>query len=204
MNNRSEQARRGVSAFGSLLLCTLLLAAPSTWAQWELDGSASVTNFISIKNGSVGEVHSFTSMIGFIGAGGAVQLAIDLDSVDTLIDIRNERMRELLFKTAKFPAAKITAQVDPAVLAAAKEGGVTTMELPVTLSLHGMQKKLVAPIAVVGEDEERIRVYSTRPVLVSAADFGLEAGIEALREIAGLKAISTSVPVTLSLLFRPR
>ena len=36
-----------------------------------------------------------------------------------------------------------------------------------------------------------------------AADFGLQAGVDALREVAGLQSISTAVPVTLQLLFTP-
>jgi len=38
-------------------------------------------------------------------------------------------------------------------------------------------------------------------VLINAADFGLASGVTALREIAGLRAVSSAVPVTLQLLF---
>ncbi len=80
----------------SLILAMLLLApCGMAWAEWELDNSQSAVNFVSIKNGSVGEVHSFASLVGYIGAAGNVQLTINLDSVETLIAVRNERMREL-------------------------------------------------------------------------------------------------------------
>lgn len=184
-----------------VLFTALLLSASSAWAQWELNSDSSVTNFVSIKNGSVGEVHSFTSLVGFIFAGGNAQLSIDLDSVNTLIPIRNERLRELLFETLKFPDAIITAQVGRDVLATAEKGGSTNIDLPFTLMLHGLQKKITASIAVVGEGDGLIRVYTISPILIDAADFGLEPGIEALRKIAGLEDISTSVPVTLSLSF---
>ena len=188
---------------GLLMALTLLLAAGAARAQWELDNDKSTVNFVSIKNDTVAEIHSFTSLVGYIGADGKVQLGIDLDSVETLIPIRNERMRELLFDTAKFPAANISAQVDPAILAATADGGVVTADLPVTLSLHGIEQTLIAPVVVVGEGDNRLRVLTSRPVMVNAVDFGLDSGITALREIAGLKAISVAVPVTLQLVFIP-
>ena len=188
--------------FNSLILAVLLLApCGMAWADWELDNSQSVVNFVSIKNDSVGEVHSFASLVGSIGAAGNVQMTINLDSVETLIAIRNERMRELLFETVKFPSAQLTAKVEPAVLAEAAKGGVVTAELPVTLSLHGKEKTLTVPVVVVGEGDGSLRVFTARPVLVNAADFGLESGVTALQQVAGLKAISHAVPVTLQLLF---
>jgi polyisoprenoid-binding protein YceI len=188
---------------GLLMALTLLLAAGAARAQWELDNDKSTVNFVSIKNDTVAEIHSFTSLVGYIGADGRVQLGIDLDSVETLIPIRNERMRELLFDTARFPAAKISAQVDPVILTATADGGAVTADLPITLSLHGIEQTLTAPVVVVREGDNRLRVLTSRPVLVNAVDFGLDSGITALREIAGLKAISVAVPVTLQLVFIP-
>ena len=188
---------------GLLMALSFWLPSGEVWAQWELDNGKSVVNFFAIKNDTVAEIHSFTSLVGYIGVDGKVQLGIDLDSVETLVPIRNERMRELLFETAKFPAANISAQVDPVLLAAAVNGGVVTADLPVTLSLHGIEQALTVPVVVVGEGDQRLRVLTARPVMVNAADFGLGAGVTALREIAGLKAISVAVPVTLQLVFIP-
>ena len=188
---------------GQFLAVTLLLVTGQVWAQWELDNDRSSVNFVSIKNGSVAEIHSFSSLVGYIGAEGKVQLGIDLNSVETLVPIRNERMREMLFEVVKFPAANITAQVDPAIIAAAAQGGVVSADLPVTLSLHGQEQALTVPVVVVGEGDGRLRVFTSRPVIVNAADFGLDGGVTALREIAGLKSVSTAVPVTLQLVFLP-
>jgi polyisoprenoid-binding protein YceI len=188
--------------FKHLILATFLIApCGAALADWELDNTKSTVNFVSIKNDSVGEVHSFASLVGFIGAGGNVQLTINLDSVETLIAVRNERMRELLFETGKFPSAQLTAKVEPALLAEAAKGGVVNAELPVTLSLHGKDKTLTVPVVIVGEGDGNMRVFTARPVLVNAADFGLESGVTALQKVAGLKAISHVVPVTLHLLF---
>jgi polyisoprenoid-binding protein YceI len=183
-------------------LAAFLLATSGTaLADWELDSTASTINFVSIKNNSVAEVHSFTSLVGFVGAAGNAQLTVNLESVETLIDVRNERMRELLFETVKFPVATVSADVDPGVLAMAAEGGVVTVELPITLSLHGQEKTLNAALVIVGEGEHNLQVLSASPLLLDAADFGLAEGVAALQKVAGLQAISTAVPVTLQLQF---
>lgn len=184
-----------------LAVVALLLAVTPAWAQWELDSTSSELNFISIKNNSVAEVHSFRDMVGYIGIDGSVQLSIALGSVDTLIEIRDQRMREMLFETVSFPSAKVAASVDPEIIAVLAEGGTITTDLNFTLSLHGLQKSLTVPVVLIGESEERIQVFTTRPAIVNAADFGLESGVAALQKVAGLNAISTAVPVTVHLVF---
>lgn len=189
-------------AFRRLVLTIFLLSACGmARADWELDNTSSTINFVSVKNGSVGEVHSFASLVGFVGAEGNAQLTVNLESVQTLIEIRDQRMREMLFETAKFPVATVTAQLDTSVLAMAAEGGIVTTELPVTLSLHGKEKQLSAKLVIVGEGGDRLVVFSAAPILVNAADFDLTAGVAALQQVAGLQAISTAVPVTLQLQF---
>lgn len=186
-----------------LLAMLVLLPSAAARADWELDNTRSTVNFISVKNDSVGEVHSFDTLVGYIGSAGNAELTIDLGSVQTLIDIRNERMREMLFETVKFPTASVSAQMDPEIIAAAAEGGIVTADLPVTVSLHGHTKTLTVSIVMMGEGDGRLRVVSAHPVLVNAADFGLEDGVAALQKVAGLEAISRVVPVSLQLAFVP-
>jgi polyisoprenoid-binding protein YceI len=185
----------------ALLMAALVAASGSTWAQWQLDSEKSAVRFISIKNASVAETHSFGSMVGYVNADGAVQLMIDLASVETMIPIRNERMRELLFHTAEFPSARVTANVDPAVLDAVTGGGTVATELVLVLSLHGAERELTVPVLVIGEGDGRLQVLTPAPVLIRAEDFGLAGGVEALRKVAGLESISTAVPVTVHLVF---
>lgn len=179
----------------------LLVMANGAWAQWALDATKSSVSFISIKNDSVAEIHGFGTLAGSVGAAGDVQVTIDLGSVETLIDIRDERMREMLFETVKFPAATVSATVDPALLAAVAEGGTVIADLPVQLSLHGHVQALTVPTAVIGDGDGHMRVIALQPVIVRAEDFGLDAGVAALQKIAGLQAISTAVPVTFHLVF---
>lgn len=178
-----------------------LLASASGWARWELDGDKSTVNFVSIKNDAVAEIHRFESLLGYIGEDGEVRLTIELASVETLVDIRNQRMREMLFQTVDFPAATVSAKVDPGLIAAVGQGGTLTTELTFTLALHGAEKQLSVPVTLVGENTGRIQVFTPGPVIVNAADFGLAAGVAALQQVAGLQAISTAVPVTVHLVF---
>lgn len=189
-----------VQLFASL---GMLLFAGSALAQWELDNEHSSLNFISIKNDGVAESHRFDSLVGFIGAEGAVQLGIDLASVNTLIEIRDERMRELLFDTTKFPSANVSGEVDPAILQTLEPGSVVTTDIELSLSLHGQKSTVTAPVVVINESTDNLRVISSRPVLLNAADFGLVEGIAALQKVAGLASIDTVVPVTFHLVFKP-
>lgn len=52
-----------------------------------------------------------------------------------------------------------------------------------------------------GEFDSMI-VRSAVPIIVDVKDFGLSAGVEKLRELAGLKSISTEMPVQFLLVFR--
>ena len=191
-----------VMKIGLRLIAALFLFAQATasWAQWELDNSHSTVNFLSIKNASIAETHHFNTLVGFISSEGTVQLAIDLNSIDTAIPIRDDRLRDQLFETKKFSTATVRSKVDIAILAAVANGGSVSTELPLILSLHGFEENLTVPVNVFGESG-KLRVITSRPVIVSAADFGLGESIEALREVAGLNSISTAVPVTVNLLF---
>lgn len=183
-----------------LTLAAMLCSGGVCAASWKLDPAQSTLNFISIKNTGVAETHRFTELSGSIGEQGEVNVAIALASVDTLIQIRDQRMRELLFNTATFPQATLTAAVEADVLKALAEGETVSMEVPVTLALHGEEKSLRVPV-VASRQDDSLRVLSARPVVVNAADFGLTGGIAALQKIAGLQSIATAVPVTINLVF---
>lgn len=181
----------------------MLVGTTTAWAQWELDATRSSVNFISIKNDSIAEVHSFAALQGSVGKDGKVQLTISLDSVETLIAIRNERMREMLFETVTFPTASVSATVAPELIETLSDGGTVTTDMSFTLALHGAEKSFTTSVVLSGESAGAIQVFTPAPVIVNAADFGLEAGVAALQSVAGLKAISTAVPVTVHLVFTP-
>ena len=174
--------------------------AAAVQAAWDLDNERSVVNFISVKNASIAELHYFRSVTGGIDAEGNATLVIDLDSVETLIPIRNQRMRELLFETVRFPAATLTAPV-PSDLDGLEAGETRDVDFEVSVELHGKTVPYAAGADVTRLADGSLRVTLSEPILVKAADFGLAEGIETLRNVAGLDTISTAVPVTATLVF---
>jgi len=178
----------------------LLISLPmATQAAWQLDNDASSVSFNSIKNGQVVESHYFKSINGSIEANQA-SISIDLSSVETAIGIRNERMQAMLFETGTYPVATITAILDREGVAALQSKATSTLQLPITIELHGQEANATVPVLVT-RSADRITVSSQRPVIIQASTFKLAAGIEALRKIAGLQSITLSVPVSFSLNF---
>jgi len=178
----------------------LLLLSQLVSADMALIPGKSDIRFVSIKNTAVAEVHRFTALTGSVNADGDVVVQVSLASVETLIPIRNERMRELLFETVKFPQATVTAKVDQQTVTSLANGAYLILDLMFTLQLHGESKQINAPVSVARLGDE-IHVATLQPLLLNAADFQLGAGVERLREIAGLNSIIAVVPVTANLVF---
>jgi len=179
----------------------LCLFAFSAQADWQLDNEASSLNFISIKKDKIAEVHSFKQMSGTIKADGVAIISIDLTSVETNIDIRNERMNSLLLETVKFPTASVSVVLDAPQLKALETGSSIVLPVELTLDLHGNSKPISAQVRVTGLEKGALLVSTQTPILLNAVDFGLTDGIAKLMEVAKLPSISTAVPVTFNLIF---
>ncbi len=181
-------------------LC-LLVFANAAGADWLLLPQQSSLVFASIKNGSVFESHTFGRYEGELDDAGSASLRIDLTSVDTAIEIRDQRMREKLFDTPRFATATYSAtlpQFDPEQLSVGEQ---QTFEIAGALSLHGVEHPLPATLTVYRLGDRHLLVATAKPVVVDTATFGLQRGVEALREIAGLNAIAATVPVNFNLVF---
>ncbi|WP_161494487.1 YceI family protein [Marinobacter salexigens] len=186
----------------SLLLVGLGLTSLSVHAGWTLDSDKSSLHFVSIKNGTTAETHSFAELQGKVGDDGKVNVDIHLDSVDTDIPIRDERMREMLFETETMPTATVTAQIEAAVFEQMPEGSIESKDVRLTLSLHGQVQEYDTRMKIVKLANGGVAVSTEQPLLVEAKTFGFTEAIEALREIAGLSSIAAAVPVTANLVFR--
>ncbi|MGB1351503.1 MAG: YceI family protein [Luminiphilus sp.] len=179
-----------------ILLSTTVFIAPAH-ADWML-GDSSRIGFVSIKNNSIGENNVFKRVSGSISERGRVSVSVDLSSVETGIGIRNERLQKMLFEVANFPTATIEAVLSDSQVAALKAGGDQTESLSVNISLHGRTVSKTAHVSVSASGGD-VRVTTTQPIVITAQEFGLEAGVAALQQIAGLNAISRSIPVTVDL-----
>jgi polyisoprenoid-binding protein YceI len=183
------------------LTALLITATHPALAAWTLDGQGARVHFVTIKANRIAEVHRFGRVSGHAGDDGEVSIAIDLASVDTAIEIRDQRMRDMLFEVARFPQAVITATLDPARFDGLDSGQSVTLTTPATLALHGREQELELELQLTATAAGGLLVSSAQPVLVNAADFALARGVEQLREVAGLPSIAPVVPVTFSLPF---
>jgi polyisoprenoid-binding protein YceI len=182
------------------LFVTSLLAGPLT-AGWTLDPDRSHLAFISIKAKDVAEVHTFKEMSGVVGDDGKVAVSMMLDSVETLIPIRNERMREILFDTANYKEAVLDATVDPSLMSSMEVGDIVTITAEGKLSLHGQVQQMTLEFQAAKVAQGTVVVAAAKPLVIDASKFGLSEGVEKLREIAGLDSISNAVPVTFVMTF---
>jgi hypothetical protein len=177
--------------------------ASAVHAEWTLDAASSSLHYVTSKNAAVSEVNRFTGLTGSISDAGKATLSIDLATVDTAIDIRNQRMRDLVFQVAQFPKADVSVQVDLAPLRALAVGESVTAAYPISVSLHGVVAEITADLQVVKMAGDALQVQLAKPLIIAAGQFGLDAGVEELRKIANLTTITPNVVVDFSLRYAP-
>lgn len=177
---------------------------PPPSSAWTLDAAQSYLGFLSTKNQHNVEAHSFGTLNGTVSADGTASLVIELDTVETGIDIRNQRMRELLFNTNVNPHATVALDLGEHLgqALAMSPGEVMTLSVPAMLDLNGEPRELSVNLQVERLAEFTFVVSSAQPVLITADQFGLQSGVEALRQVAGLNSISLAVPVDFALFFK--
>lgn len=173
-------------------------------ADWYLDGESSRLSFISTKDANISEVQRFLVLHGKVDPTGRAEVEVELDSVNSGIPLRDERMRKDLFEIQTFPEALITAQIDLRPIKDLAPGAQLELRLPLTVNLHGKQHNYNAELLATRLDDRRFQVVTLEPLVINTADFDLAPGLERLRNVAGLSAISMSVPVGAVLIFTAR
>ena len=133
---------KSLAVCGMLALC----ATSATAGSWSLDPSVSNISFGSIKNDYIGESHSFGDISGSVNHDGVVKINVGLGSVQTNIDIRDERMVEHVFASA--PDATITAAIDMSAMEKLEVGSSRTMETTGQLAFLGQEMELDAKLFV--------------------------------------------------------
>lgn len=181
----SNQVRSVVAA--GLLMAGMqpALAQENAFAPgWTMDPAASALRFQSVKNENMIESSTFATYIGTIDETGLATVRVLMDSVNTNVDLRNVRMRFLLFETFQFPEAVITMQIDPTLIADLATLRRRTVTAPYTITLHGVSAEREAEITVTLLDDDRVLVTSATPIALLTADFALDDGVAKLEEAA--------------------
>ncbi|WP_395338692.1 YceI family protein [Ningiella sp. W23] len=181
-------------------LLTGVLLSSSAFADHVLNQEMSSVNFLSTKNVNVTESHTFDTFVGAIDDSGKLTLDVDLTSVNTLIPIRNERMQNMLFNVTDYTKASFSAQLDDSLLALT-DGKSRAATVTGDLTISGVSKPITFDIVVTALADGKLSAVTTKPTLINASDYNLDAGIEMLREVAMLENISKSVPFSFYVVF---
>jgi len=89
--------------------------------------AASYAIDIDKQNKTIDEESSFATSAAQLSADGAFSMSVDLASVKTNIDLRDERLRDWVFEVAQFPKAEISGKIDMNAIGSLKTGGLLFM-----------------------------------------------------------------------------
>lgn len=185
----------------SIFLAGILLS-PILKAGLGIDKTQSSVHFMSVKNEHIAEVHSFKDFSGSVSDDGVLNIDINLTSVETSIPIRNERMQKMLFDVANFASASFVAKLDKELLDA-PVGTSKTVDIKGQLTIQNKTVPTSFSVVISTLENGQIKATTIKPTILNASEFGLDAGIAALQEIAMLKSISKAVPLSFSVTFTP-
>jgi polyisoprenoid-binding protein YceI len=193
-----------VAAASLVAACSNLPGALSASNGWAIDPAQSSLNFVTTKAGQagvagIGEVQSFKRFTGGMDASGQVKLMIDLVSIDTGVEIRDDRMRNMLWNVKATPQATFSAKLAADQMLMIAGAASTDVDVAGQLELAGQIKPVAAKLRVSRLGNDKIMVVTRAPILVNSNDFGLRAGVEAMRDVMGLNFLSASAPVTFAL-----
>jgi outer membrane protein OmpA-like peptidoglycan-associated protein len=189
------------------LALALAFAADRAGAQdfvnqdWTLDPAQSQVWVQTTKQETTVEKHRFTAVEGSVDRTGRAALKIDLGSIETGIDLRNVRMRFLLFETFRFPHAEIFAQLNKARLQGLTVG--TTIDYPLLLNvnMHGVAQQFETTVVLRRVNEATVSVATKTPIVVTAESFDFAKGLVKLSDAVGGISIKPSAEVTFNLVF---
>ncbi len=199
---------RLILAVSAAALVAACAHAPDTTSSagraYQVDNALSSIQFVTTKAGQPGvggisEVQSFKRFSGGLGADGRVSFDIDLASVDTGVGIRDDRLRTMLFNVQLMPQARFEARLDPALTRALSQGAPSDIDLKGTLTLAGQSKPVDAKLRLTRLAGGALQVSTRAPIVIDANQYGMKAGVEAMREVMGLNFLASAAPVSFTL-----
>ena len=184
-----------VFAFALALTSTLASAA-----NWQLDNSQSSLHFVSVKNDVVAETHQFKQLSGNWDGNNAV-ISIAVNSLETNIPIRNERIWQYVLQAEKFAAISVKATLAEAETAKLAIGQSKVITLPLNVTIGAETSGLSAMVRLTKLSDTTIAASSETPLMLNTNSYKLTTGVAKLQELAGLKRIDPLLPVSFSVQF---
>jgi len=174
---------------------------PASSSAWTLNSDQSGMTYVTVKQGELAEINTFREVSGTVSKDGKAVISVQLESVDTNNETRDPRMKEFMFETSNYPAATASAQLNMSSYDKLEIGERHTEMLDMTVDLHGVTEQFDFYVMVTRLGPNSVLVENKAPLILDARDFGMEAGLEKLQELAGLDSITPVVPITVSFVF---
>gem|GEM_PF-3885089 len=150
---------------------------------WPLDGDRSSFQYVSTKGDHTAEINTFTAtededspLQSSITPSGEAVFSINLNHVETGVDIRNSRLLSLLFETEWLPTAYFRSAIDADQLTQMASGDIQLTTLTGELNLHGVRQEVTADILIVKKSNTTVQVSTVKPILIDSRHFDMASG----------------------------
>lgn len=183
------------------LVSVTMLFVSQAFAEWTLDAANSNISYGTIKNSMIGESNTFKTISGTIDDNGHINIEIALASVDTQLELRDQRMRDIVFKVAENVSAKLTGDMNLQAHQDQEIGTSRVIEATIGLELVGEKLEHDVMLVVTRLAENKVMVTPHGVMFIDADEYELLDAIEELRNLAGLESIASVVPMSFYLTF---
>ncbi len=183
------------------LVSVTMLFVSQAFAEWTLDAANSNISYGTIKNSMIGESNTFKTISGTIDDNGHINIEIALASVDTQLELRDQRMRDIVFKVVENVSAKLTGDMNLQAHQDQEIGTSRVIEATIGLELVGEKLEHDVMLVVTRLAENKVMVTPHGVMFIDADEYELLDAIEELRNLAGLESIASVVPMSFYLTF---
>ena len=191
---------KGMLGAAAIFIASSLFSS-AAYADWILDAENSNISYGTVKNDMRGENNTFKTISGHLNNDGQIDIEIDLSSIDTLIEIRDGRMRDIVFKVSENATAKLSGQMDLKAYDNQEIGTSRIIETTVSLELVGQKLEHDVKLLVTRLAKNKVMVTPHGVMFIDADDYDLVDAIEILRNLAGLDSIASVISMGFYLTF---
>ena len=150
---------------------------------------------------SITEQSSFTANKSQLDTEGNFTMNIDLSSVKTNIDLRDQRLKDWVFETGQFANAEISGKVEMSAINKLQEGETISLQQPLLINIHGKKINFNADLSIQRNMNNKITVSTRTPVILDIKQMGMTEGVARMVEVMGLSSIVEQVPVSFDGIF---
>ena len=171
--------------------------------QWQADDVdvSFLTTKVTASNATVTELNTFDTASATLNFDGKLDAVIDLGSVNSGIEIRDQRLKDHVFAAAKHLELLISGKVDLTDIDKLEVGQSLVLQQPLHLTFGGQEVDVTADLLVVRQTDNQLSVTSLKPIILDLTLFGVDQGVSKLTGLAGLNAIALQVPTFLHTTF---